>query len=79
LTFVFRYLEEIIPLIVKHGSFINAREHLIGEISWPHFWALQIWLMVALLLYCSFLELFSEFGAGRIKEAFFGLKSSSNG
>jgi hypothetical protein len=35
--------------------------------------------MVALLLYCSFLELFSAFGAGKVKEAFFGLKSSSNG
>ena len=79
LTLIFRYLEEIIPLMVKHGSLMIAREHLIGEISWPHFWAFQIWLMVALLLYCSFLELLSVFGAGRIKEVFFGMKSSSNG
>ena len=76
LTFVFRYLEELIPLIVKHGSLINARVHLIGEISWPHFWAFQIWLMVALLLYCSFLELLSEFGAGKVKEVFFGLRDT---
>lgn len=73
LFLVFRSIEEIISLLSKYGSLGGASEHLIAEVSWPHFWAIQIWLIVSLLLYCSASEIVRLFGAAEIKKAFFGL------
>ncbi len=73
-TLLFRCVEELIPLVSKYGSLPSASQHLIHEIVWPHFWSLQIVLLVALLLFCSAVELIREIGAIRIKEIFFGRK-----
>ena len=73
-TLLFRCVEELIHLVPKYGSLPSACQHLIQEIVWPHFWSLQIVLLVSLLLFCSALELISEIGAIRIKEILFGRK-----
>ncbi len=73
-TLLFRCVEELIHLVPKYGSLPSASQHLIHEIVWPHFWSSQIVLLVALLLYCSAVELIREIGAIRIKEIFFGRK-----
>jgi hypothetical protein len=73
-TLLFRCVEELIPLVSKHGSLPSASQHLVHEVVWPHFWSLQIVLLVALLLFCSAVELIREIGAIRIKEIFFGRK-----
>ena len=73
-TLLFRCVEELIPLVSKYGSLPSASQHLIHEVVWPHFWSLQIVLLVALLLFCSAVELIREIGAIRIKEIFFGRK-----
>jgi hypothetical protein len=70
--FVFRCIEELIPLLSRHDGFGTAVGLLIREVSWPQFWALQIWLMVALILYNSVSELDKHFGAGSMRKAFFG-------
>lgn len=72
LTFVFRCIEELIPLLMKYKGFATAAEHLISEVSWPHFWALQIWLIFALVMYNTVMELDKYFGAGSVKKAFLG-------
>jgi hypothetical protein len=72
LFLVFRYIEEIIPLVSKYGSLGGASEHLIEEVSWPHFWAIQIWLIVSLLLYNLIAEFIGLFGAEKIKRALLG-------
>ncbi len=74
LTLLFRCVEELIPLVSKYGNLPSASQHLIHEIVWPHFWSSQIVLLVALLLFCSAVELIREIGAIRIKEIFFGRK-----
>ena len=58
--------------IAKHGGFIAAAEHFISEVSWPQFWVIQIWLVVALIVYNSFTELDKHFGAGSLRKAFLG-------
>ena len=73
-TLLFLCVEELIPLVSKHGSLTSAGQHLIHEVVWPHFWSSQIVLLVALLLFCSAVELIREIGAIRIKEIFFGRK-----
>ena len=70
--FVFRFIEELIPLVSKHNGFGTAVERVFSEISWPHFWALQIWLVIALILYSSIGELDKYLGTGTIKKAFIG-------
>jgi hypothetical protein len=73
-TLLFRCVEELVHLVSKYGSLSSASQHLIHEIVWPHFWSLQIVLLVSLLLFCSAVELIREIGAIRIKEIFFGRK-----
>lgn len=73
LCFVFRCIEELIPLLSKHEGFGTVVKHLISDVSWPHFWALLIWLTVALILYNSVTELDKHFGAGSVRKAFFGV------
>ncbi len=70
--FVFHCIEELMPLLSKHEGFVTAARHLFSEVSWPQFWALQIWMMVALILYNSVTELDKHFGAGSMRKAFLG-------
>ncbi len=47
------YLEHLIPAWWRMGAFLPAARHLWGEIVWPHFWAIQLWLIVLIFIYCS--------------------------
>lgn len=70
--FVFRGIEQFMPLLSKHEGFAAASKHVISQTSWPHFWALQIWLTVALIFYNSVRELDKHFGAGSVRKTFLG-------
>jgi hypothetical protein len=72
LGFLLRTIEELIPLWAKHEGLVGATEHFFSEVSWPQFWVIQIWLMVALILYNSVSELDKHFGAGSMRKAFLG-------
>src|SRR5262249_42251923 len=51
------YLEHFIPLWWKTGSFTDGNRDLWREIVWPHFWAIQLWLVVLIFVYCAAREL----------------------
>jgi hypothetical protein len=68
---IFRYIEEIIPLVRKHGDLLAATEELFREISWPQFGVFQLWLFSALFLYCVASELVRKIGAERVKAMLF--------
>jgi hypothetical protein len=72
LGFLLRTIEELIPLWAKHDGFLGAAEHFFSEVSWPQFWVIQLWLMVALILYNSVAELDRHFGPGSMRKAFLG-------
>jgi len=78
IVLLFRYVEELVPMVSKYGSVIRASQHLVQELSWPHFWALQILLLVSLLLYCSGTELIRTIGANEMMDMFFGWKPGSS-
>lgn len=78
MVFIFRYLEEIIPLISKYGSFGLANQHIIEEIKWPKFWTIQIFLVVFLFIYVSFSELIKLVGKEKFKEIVFGKKTENS-
>lgn len=69
---VVRYLEHLLPFMVKHHSFIEANRHLFGELVWPHFWLVQMWLAVLLFLYCAIRELARAIGREKVIRLFLG-------
>jgi len=68
---VFRFIEEIIPLIRKHGDLSMAITQLYDETAWPLFWVFQLWLFCGLFLYCVAAEIVRVVGADRIKAMLF--------
>jgi len=69
---LFRFIEEIIPLIWKHGDFVVETAQLSREISWPQFWVFQLWLFSALFLYCLAAELVRMVGTEKVKGMLWG-------
>jgi hypothetical protein len=67
-----RYLEHLIPFIREHGDLALANRHLLDEVVWPHFWFVQIWLLVLFLMYTTLREFVRVVGRERVLQMFFG-------
>lgn len=72
-TVVVRYVEHLAPLLSKFGNFAEAHRHLVEEIVWPHFWLIQMWLIVLFFIYCSLRELIRVIGKREFAAMFLGL------
>jgi hypothetical protein len=66
------YLERLVDFWREAGGFIEANQKLLAEIVWPHFWAIQIFLLVLILMYCTMREIVRVIGADKMREIFFG-------
>ena len=75
---LFRFIEELVPLIAKHHGLVTAAAHLFEEVSWPHFWVLQMWLYASLLLYCLVAELVRMVGAAQVKRMLLGSQAGAS-
>ena len=73
-AFAVRYLDEFIHFYRAHRTVLGANRHLLDEVVWPHFWAIQLWLTVLLLIYCTMDELLRALGRDRMRELFLGPK-----
>ena len=71
-AYVVRYLEEVLHYCWHEGHIAGVGRHMVEEVVWPHFWAIQIWLTVLLLIYCTLHELVRALGRDRFTELFFG-------
>jgi hypothetical protein len=69
---IVHYLEHLIPVWWRLGSVAAANRQLLDEVVWPHFWAIQLWLLVLLFVYCSLRELVRAIGPREVKRLFFG-------
>jgi hypothetical protein len=69
---VVHYLEHLVPLWWRAGDVGAANRQLLNEIVWPHFWAIQLWLLVLLFMYCTMRELIRAIGPHEVKRMFFG-------
>ncbi len=76
-VFIVRYLEHLVPFILEQGSLSAAHSHLLGEVSWPRFWAVQIWLLVLFFVYSAFRELVGSMGRAEVLRLFLGRPSGS--
>lgn len=70
-----RYVEHLIPFVREHGDLVMANRRLLDEVVWPHFWAVQIWLVVLFFVYCALRELIRVLGRDRVLNMFFGAKT----
>jgi hypothetical protein len=69
---VAHYLEHLVPLWWRTGDLATAHHQLVSEVVWPHFWAIQLWLVVLLLVYCSLREFVRVAGRREVTRMFFG-------
>lgn len=65
------YLERLYDFTKEAGGILAGNERLLSEIVWPHFWALQIILLVVILNYCVIRELGRVLGERRMIRMFF--------
>ena len=69
---VIHYLERLIDFWRETGGFVAGNQKLLSEIIWPHFWAIQIILLVLIATYCMVHELVRVIGREKALRIFFG-------
>jgi len=69
---VIHYLERLVDFSRQAGGVAAGNEKLLAEIVWPHFWAVQIVLLVLILGYCTTRELVRVIGRDKMLRVFFG-------
>jgi hypothetical protein len=66
------YLEHLVDFWREAGGFIAGNQKLFAEIVWPHFWAIQIFLVVLILMYCTMREFVRVIGGDKVRHMFLG-------
>ncbi|HXI43473.1 MAG TPA: hypothetical protein VNH83_26060 [Bryobacteraceae bacterium] len=66
------YLERLIDFWRQTGGFVAGNQKLLAEMVWPHFWAIQIILLVLIVMYCTMHELVRVIGREKVLRIFFG-------
>src|SRR5213596_1561984 len=66
------YVERLIDFWRQAGSFVAGNRELLEKIVWPHFWAIQIILLVLIVMYCTMHELVRVIGKEKVLRIFFG-------
>lgn len=69
---VVHYLEHLVPIWWREGDLSAANHRLLDEIVWPHFWVIQLWLVVLLFVYCALREFIRAVGRREVLRMFFG-------
>ena len=72
IAMLLHYLERLVDFWREAGGLVAGNQKLIAEIVWPHFWAIQILLVVLILMYCTMREVIREIGADQVRKMFFG-------
>ncbi len=72
LATLIHYLERLVDFWRQAGGLVAGNEKLLAEIVWPHFWAIQIILLVLIVMYCTMHELVRVIGKEKVLRIFFG-------
>ncbi len=56
------YLDNLVDFWRQTGGLVAGNKKLLEEIVWPHFWAIQILLLVLIVMYCTMHELVRVIG-----------------
>ena len=66
------YLERLFDFSRQAGGIVAGNKKLLAEMVWPHFWAIQIILLVLIVMYCMMHELVRVIGKEKVLRIFFG-------
>jgi hypothetical protein len=66
------YVERLIDFWRQAGGLVAGNKKLLAEIVWPHFWAIQIILLVLIVMYCTMHELVRVIGKEKVLRIFLG-------
>ena len=69
---VIHYLERLFDFSREAGGIAAGNEKLLAELVWPHFFAVQIFLFILIVAYCTARELVRVLGADKVRRLFFG-------
>jgi hypothetical protein len=69
---IIHYLEHLYDYAREAGGIVAGNEKMLATIIWPHFWAVQILLVVLIILYCVMHEMVRAIGKERFVRMFFG-------
>lgn len=70
-SIVVRLVEHLVQMWPEGEGLSGAFHHLLEEVSWPRFLAVQIWLFVLLLVYTASRELIRAVGRERVLDMTF--------
>jgi hypothetical protein len=73
------YLERLIDFWRQAGSFVAGNRLLLERVVWPHFWAIEIIIVVLVLNYCLISELARVIGPTRMWQIIFGSPAVATG
>ena len=65
---IFKFIEELVPLLLKHGNVRDAIQAVFSEVAWPLVSVMALWTLGGLVLYSLASELGSVIGPQRVKE-----------
>ncbi len=68
---VVRYIEHVISFAARYGGLVEGTRHLVDEVIWSRFWAIQIWLTVLFLFFVAAQELSRALGDHKLRRMFF--------
>ncbi len=69
---VVAYLERLWDAYGETASFAAANAHMVEAVVWPHFWAVQILMLVLFLQYTTLREFGRAVGGKKLKTMFLG-------
>jgi hypothetical protein len=75
----FRFVEEVVRLMVKHRGLADAAAQVRDRIPWPAFWVFQLWLFGALFLYCLARELIGVIGPANVRSMLWRPRAHARG
>jgi len=68
---LFEFIEGLIPLISKYGSFSSGLKHNFNEIKWDHFLAIHIILLLFIIIYTIVTAVVETIGRKQVRKLFF--------
>jgi len=72
LATLIHYLERLVDFWREAGGLVAGNKKLLAEMVWPHFWAIEILLLVLIAGYCTMHELVRAIGKEKVMRIFFG-------
>ncbi len=71
-SYFIRIIEHIGPVMSKYKEPGDAWRHILGIVSWPTFWTVQVWAFVLFFMFVAAQEMVKLVGRDKLRAAFFG-------